>query len=81
MELIDPRLALIAGVGGAIVGSERVRNVIGRGMGYAAKGVVTVTAPVARPVLHAGEDIFDEARNTAKGDGRAKKRTPAKSAA
>jgi hypothetical protein len=69
MELLDPRLAAIAGVGAAVVGSERVRRTIGRGVGYAASGVATVAGPVVRPVVDAGRDIVEEARNTASHDG------------
>jgi hypothetical protein len=69
MELLDPRLAAIAGVGAAVVGSERVRRTIGRGVGYAASGVATVAAPVVRPVVGAGRDIVEEARSTASHDG------------
>jgi hypothetical protein len=69
MSVLDPRLAVIAGVGGAVLGSHRVRSVIGRGAGYTAKGVMMVAGPVVRPVLHAGEDIVEEARHTAVGNG------------
>ena len=69
MSVMDPRLAVIAGVGGAVLGSHRVRSVIGRGAGYTVKGVMTVAGPVVRPVVHAGEDIVYEARHTAEGNG------------
>ena len=65
MSVIDPRLAVILGAGGVIVGSPEIRTVIGRGAGYVARGVMAVAAPVVRPMLHAGEEIVDEARHTA----------------
>ena len=64
MSVVDPRLAVIAGVGGAMLGSHRVRMVIGRAAGYTAKGLVTIAGPVVRPVMHAGEDIVGEALET-----------------
>ena len=67
MEVLDPRLAVITGVGAALVGSERVRKTVGRGVGYAAK----VGGPVVRPVVHAASDIVGEAREVAAGNGRA----------
>ncbi|MGZ4271170.1 MAG: hypothetical protein ACXVFN_18750 [Solirubrobacteraceae bacterium] len=73
MAVLDPRLAIIAGVGGAVLGSHRVRTILGRGAGYTAKGVMTVVGPVARPMVHAGEEIVDEARHTAGGNGAASK--------
>jgi hypothetical protein len=74
MELLDPRLAGIAAVGAALVGSERVRKTVGRGVGYAASGVATVGGPVVRPVLNAGRDIVDEARDVASHDGTTRSR-------
>jgi hypothetical protein len=79
MEFLDPRVAVIAGVGGALLGSERVRHVVGQGVGYAAKGVMAVGAPVVRPVVSAGEDIVSEARHTAAGsNGRQRPRSRTK---
>lgn len=63
MELLDPRLALL-GLGVSAVTSERVRKGLGRGIGYAAAGTITVGASV----VHAGRDIFDEAREVAAHD-------------
>ncbi|MGZ4276042.1 MAG: hypothetical protein ACXVFT_08160 [Solirubrobacteraceae bacterium] len=34
---------------------------------------MTVVGPVARPMVHAGEEIVDEARHTAGGNGAASK--------
>jgi hypothetical protein len=68
MELLDPRLGLVA-AGTAIVGSERVRKAVGRGAGYVAAGAIKVGGPVVRPVIDAGRDIVDEARDVAVGDG------------
>lgn len=68
MAIFDPRLGLIA-AGAAVVGSERVRRTVGRGAGYAIK----VATPVAKPVVDAGRDILDEARDVAgSGNGRAR---------
>jgi hypothetical protein len=72
MEFFEPRIALMMGIGGAIVGSERVRHAVGRGVGYAARGVTVVAGPIARPVMRASEDLVDEARRTAAGDGTTK---------
>ena len=60
MELLDPRLALL-GIGVAAVASERVRKGVGRGIGHLAAG----TAAVTGPVVHAGRDIVEEAREVA----------------
>jgi hypothetical protein len=62
MELLDPRLSLLA-AGAAAVSSERVRKTVGRGLGYAASGAVAVGGPIARPLVHAGRDIYKEARS------------------
>ena len=64
MELLDPRLALL-GIGLAAVASERVRKGVGRGIGYVAAG----TAAVTGPVVHAGRDIVEEAREVASRNG------------
>lgn len=71
MALIDPRVGLVA-AGAAIVGSERVRRTVGRGAGYAAAGVMKVGGPVVRPVLDAGRDIVEEARDVANTNGGAR---------
>ena len=63
MEFLDPRLALLS-LGVATVASERVRKGVGRGIGYVAAGTVAVTGPV----VHAGRDIVDEAREVAGGN-------------
>ena len=78
MEFFDPRVAVIAGVGGALLGSERVRHVVGQGVGYVAKGVMAVGGPVVRPVVNAGEDIVSEARQTATSNGRQRPRSRGK---
>jgi hypothetical protein len=61
MNPFDPRVALIAGIGAAIVSSHRVRAVIGRGAGYVAAGAMKVGSAVT----DSGRDIYDEARVTA----------------
>jgi hypothetical protein len=71
MEVLDPRMAVITGVGAALVGSERVRRTVGRGLGYAAAGALKVGEPIVRPVVNAGRDMVVEAREVAKGDGHA----------
>lgn len=76
MWLTDPRLAVI-GAGVAIVTSERVRKVVGRGVGYVAAGTMKVGGPVA----HAAEDIYDEARHVAGHDGATQAKPRAKAAA
>ena len=73
MELLDPRLGLLA-AGAAAVSSERFRKTVGRGVGYAASGVIAVGGPIARPVVGAGRDIFDEARAVANGSRSTKSR-------
>jgi hypothetical protein len=72
---LDPRVWLIAG-GVALVGSERVRRTVGRGFGYAAAGAMKIGSPV----VDAGRDIVNEARDVASPDGKTKS-TRAKSAA
>jgi hypothetical protein len=71
MNPLDPRLALIAGIGTAIVSSHRVRAVIGRGAGYAAAGAMKVGGTVA----DAGRDIYEEASDVAATNGAAPKRS------
>jgi hypothetical protein len=61
MDPFDPRIALITGIGAAIVSSHRVRAVIGRSAGYVAAGAMKVGSAVA----DSGRDIYDEARMTA----------------
>jgi hypothetical protein len=61
MNPFDPRLAVIVGVGTAIVSSHRVRAVIGRGAGYAAAGAMRVSGSV----VNAGRDIYEEASDVA----------------
>ena len=73
MELFDPRLAVLA-AGVAAVGSERVRRTVGKGIGYAATGAVTVGGPIVRPVVNAGREIVQEAREVASGNSSAKPR-------
>ena len=68
MDLLDPRFALLA-AGAAVVRSERVRKTVGKGAGYAAVGAVKVGGPVVRPIVHAGRDIVDEARDVASHNG------------
>jgi hypothetical protein len=61
MNPFDPRLAVIVGVGTAVVSSHRVRAVIGRGAGYAAAGAMRVSGTV----VNAGRDIYEEASDVA----------------
>jgi hypothetical protein len=68
---------MLIGAGVAVVGSERVRKVVGKGIGYVAAGTMTV----GRPVAHAAEDIYDEARHVAAHDGSTRAKPRAKSAA
>jgi hypothetical protein len=60
----DPKVALIAGVIAGMV-SPPVRRAVGKGVGYAARGAIVVTKPVA----HVGRDIYDSAREVATPDG------------
>ena len=77
MEVLDPRFALIAGIGSAMA-SERVRRTVGRGAGYVAKGALYVGGPV----IHAGQEIFEEAREVAAPhNGAGAKRAPRSKAA
>jgi hypothetical protein len=61
MNPFDPRLAVIVGIGTAIVSSHRVREVIGRGTGYAAAGAIKLGGTV----VDAGRDIYEEASDVA----------------
>jgi hypothetical protein len=71
MNPFDPRLAVIVGLGTAIVSSHRVREVIGRGTGYAAAGAIKLGGTV----VNAGRDIYDEASDVAASrDGASRKR-------
>jgi predicted membrane protein len=64
MELLDARLGLLV-AGAAAVSSEQVRKTVGRGLGYAITGAIALGGPVARPLIEAGRDIFEEARTVA----------------
>ncbi|HEX8855721.1 MAG TPA: hypothetical protein VF752_08965 [Thermoleophilaceae bacterium] len=70
MEILDPRVAVVAGVGAAVIGSESVRRAVGRGAGYAVAGA----SKVASPVVDAGREIVGEAREVA-GTGKATSRS------
>ena len=72
MELLDPRLGLLA-AGAAVISSQRTRKTVGKGIGYAVAGTVAVGRPVARPLVTAGRDLIEEARAVAGGN------TPARS--
>jgi hypothetical protein len=61
MEVLDPKVALVTGVGAAVLSSHRVREVVGRGAGFAVAGA----SRIASPVVHAGKDIYGEARQVA----------------
>jgi hypothetical protein len=71
MELAipDARIALFAGVAAGII-SPRLRRTVGRGIGYAARGVMTVGGPFAGT----GRDVYDGAREVAapKAEGKAR---------
>jgi hypothetical protein len=56
----DARVALLAGVAAGAV-SPRFRRTVGRGLGYAARGVITIGAPFGRM----GRDVYDSAREVA----------------
>ena len=56
----DPRVAILAGVAASIA-SPRVRRAVGSGLGYAARGVLTIGAPF----VAAGRDIYGNARQVA----------------
>jgi hypothetical protein len=56
----DSRVALLAGVA-AGAASPRFRRTVGRGLGYVARGVITIGAPVGRM----GRDVYDSARQVA----------------
>jgi hypothetical protein len=61
MAELDAGVALLVGVGAAIVGSERVRRTIGRGAGFVAGNAMKLGSPV----IHAGQDIVEDARDVA----------------
>lgn len=61
MNPFDPRIAVIAGIGAAVVSSHRFRAVIGRSAGYAAAGAMKVGDTVA----NAARDIYGEASEVA----------------
>jgi hypothetical protein len=61
---LDPRIAGIAAAA-AVLGSKRVRRVVGRGFGYAAAGAIRVGSPV----VDAGRDMVEEARSVAAHNG------------
>ena len=67
MDVLDPRLALIT-AGVAVVGSDRVRRGVGRGVGYAAAGAMRL----GEPVVQAGREIVEEAREVAADGGSTK---------
>ena len=75
MEFFDMRLSLLA-AGAAAVSSERVRKTMGRGLGYAAAGAMSVARPVAGPLMEAGRDIVDEARTVTNGSTSSRSRSP-----
>jgi hypothetical protein len=56
----DPRVTLIAGLA-AGVASPPFRRAVGRGIGYAARGVMKVGGPVAT----VGRDVYESAREVA----------------
>jgi hypothetical protein len=76
MDVLDPRLAAIA-AGAALIGSERVRRTVGRGFGYLAAGAISVGAPV----VNAGRQIVDEARDVAGHESASRRQVPRPSAA
>jgi hypothetical protein len=60
----------VIAAGVAVVGSERARKVVGKGFGYAAAGAMKIGGPV----IDAGRDIVEEARDVASHDGSSKPR-------
>jgi hypothetical protein len=60
LPIPDPRIALLAGVTAGIL-SPGFRRTMGRGIGYVARGVMTVGGPFAG----IGRDIYDSAREVA----------------
>ena len=80
MDLFDPRLGLLA-AGAAAVSSERFRKTVGRGLGYVASGAMALGGPIARPVVDAGRDIFEEARTVSNGGSAKARSSRSKSAA
>jgi hypothetical protein len=77
MNPFDPRLAVIVGIGTAVLSSHRVRAVVGRGAGYAVAGAVKVGGSVA----NAGRDIYDEASDVAAHNWNATKKSKARAKA
>jgi hypothetical protein len=69
----DPRFAILGGVAAGLA-SERVRRTLGRGLGYAARGVLIVTGPV----VGAGRDVYDSARDAARPPKETRPTRPAK---
>ena len=61
MNPFDPRIAVIAGIGTAVVSSHRVRAVIGRSAGYAVAGAMKV----GDTMVNAARDIYGEASEVA----------------
>ena len=68
MELLDPRIALLT-AGAAMIGSERVRRTVGKGIGYTAAGAARIGGPIVRPIADAGRDIVEEARDVVNDNG------------
>jgi hypothetical protein len=54
-----------------MIGSERVRRTVGKGIGYTAAGA----KKIGGPIVDAGRDIVDEAREVASHDGGRKTRS------
>jgi hypothetical protein len=69
----DPRFAILGGIAASLA-SERVRHTLGRGLGYAARGALIVTGPV----VNAGRDVYDSARDVARPPTATKPTRPAK---
>lgn len=70
MNPFDPRIAVIAGIGTAVVSSHRVRAVVGRSAGYVAAGAMKV----GDTVVNAARDIYGEASEVATAqEGKSKK--------
>jgi hypothetical protein len=68
---LDPRTALVAAAGAAVIGSPEARRTIGRGAGWLAAAAWRIASPVVRPVFDAGRDMAGEARHAAAGNGAA----------
>jgi hypothetical protein len=60
----DPTTTLIVGIAAGIA-APPVRRTVGRGIGYAARGVMAAGAPV----INIGRDIYDNARDVASPQG------------